>query len=111
VARLWWKAYTGVLAVPVVQGFTLYAGQWMLTDPQHMLPLLGLPAEPGGVLNLFVVMVMLWTTLRVPTLMRRYMSAGGSGGNMLGAAVRVIVVQQVTRSVPGLGRGLRAVGR
>ncbi|MEV4465107.1 conjugal transfer protein TrbL family protein [Micromonospora echinofusca] len=113
VARLWWKAYTGVLAVPVVQGFTLYAGQWMLTDPQHMLPALGLPVEPGGVLNLFVVMVMLWTTLRVPTLMRRYVNAGGSGrgANMIGAAVRVIVVQQVTRSVPGLGRALKAVGR
>ncbi|MFG1892227.1 type IV secretion system protein [Micromonospora sp. NPDC049051] len=113
VARLWWKAYTGVLAVPVVQGFTLYAGQWMLTDPQHMLPMLGLPGEPGGVLNLFVVMVMLWTTLRVPTLMRRYMNTGGSGrgANMIGAAVRVIVVQQVTRSVPGLGRALKAVGR
>ncbi|MEV1333963.1 hypothetical protein AB0J20_30820 [Micromonospora costi] len=114
VARLWWRSYTGVLAVPVVQGFTLYAGQWMLTDPQHLLPVLGLPVEPGGVLNLFVVMVMLWTTLRVPALMRRYVAApvnGGRGVNMLGAAVRVIVVQQVTRSIPGLSRGLRAVGR
>ncbi|RKF23646.1 conjugal transfer protein TrbL family protein [Micromonospora globbae] len=114
VARLWWRSYLGVLAVPVVQGFTLYAGQWMLTDPQHLLPVLGLPAEPGGVLNLFVVMVMLWTTLRVPTLMRRYVAAAGTGGrgvNMLGAAVRVVLVQQVARSIPGLGRGLRAVGR
>ncbi|MBM0258768.1 hypothetical protein [Micromonospora sp. 4G55] len=114
VARLWWKSYTGTLAVPVVQGFTLYAGQWMLTDPEHLLPVLGLPVDPGGVLNLFVVMVMLWTTLRVPTLMRRYVTTGSSGRgglNMLGAAVRVIVVQQVTRSVPGLGRALKAVGR
>ncbi|MGS2618079.1 type IV secretion system protein [Micromonospora sp. LZ34] len=113
IARLWWKSYAGVLAVPVVQGFTLYAGQWMLTDPDHLLPVLGLPVDPGGVINLFVVMVILWTTLRVPTLMRRYVSTGNSGRgvNMLGAAVRVIVVQQVTRSVPGLGRGLRAVGR
>ncbi|MEV0811075.1 hypothetical protein [Micromonospora sp. NPDC050200] len=113
VARLWWKSYAGVLAVPVVQGFTLYAGQWMLTDPHHLLPVLGLPVDPGGVLNLFVVMVMLWTTLRVPTLMRRYVATGdsGRGANMLGAAVRVIVVQQVTRSIPGLGRVVRAVGR
>ncbi|WP_422733848.1 hypothetical protein ACN26Y_28405 [Micromonospora sp. WMMD558] len=113
VARLWWRSYLGVLAVPVVQGFTLYAGQWMLTDPQHLLPVLGLPVEPGGLINLFVVMVMLWTTLRVPSLMRRYVTTGtgGRGGTMLGAAVRVILVQQVTRSVPGLGRGLRAVAR
>ncbi|MEU5565550.1 conjugal transfer protein TrbL family protein [Micromonospora musae] len=113
VARLWWRSYAGVLAVPVVQGFTLYAGHWMLTDPQHLLPVLGLPVEPGGVLNLFIVMVMLWTTVRVPALMRRYVAAGGSGRgvNAIGAAARVLVVQQVTRSVPGLGRGLKAVGR
>ncbi|TDC35122.1 hypothetical protein E1211_16280 [Micromonospora sp. 15K316] len=113
VARLWWRSYAGVLAVPVVQGFTLYVGHWMLTDPQHLLPVLGLPVEPGGVLNLFIVMVMLWTTVRVPALMRRYVAAGGSGRgvNMIGAAARVLVVQQVTRSVPGLGRGLKAVGR
>ncbi|MBQ0905456.1 conjugal transfer protein TrbL family protein [Micromonospora sp. U21] len=110
IARLWWKSYVGILAVPVVQGFTLYAGQWMLTDPEHLLPVLGLPVDPGGVINLFVVMVMLWTTLRVPALMRRFAftSGGGGGANMLGAAVRVIVVQQVTRSIPGLGR-IRAV--
>ncbi|MEU4477838.1 hypothetical protein AB0F68_07200 [Micromonospora sp. NPDC023966] len=113
VAHMWWRSYTGVLAVPVVQGFTLYAGQWMLTDPEHLLPVLGLPVDPGGAINLFVVMVMLWTTLRVPSLMRRYVATGNSGRgvNMLGTAVRVIVVQQATRSVPGLGRGLKAVGR
>ncbi|MGC4885724.1 conjugal transfer protein TrbL family protein [Micromonospora sp. DT227] len=113
VARMWWRSYAGVLAVPVVQGFTLYAGQWMLTDPAHLLPVLGLPVDPGGVLNLFVVMVMLWTTLRVPHMMRRYVSAGNSGGgaSMIGAAVRVVVVQQATRAVPGLGRGVRAVTR
>ncbi|WKU03442.1 hypothetical protein [Micromonospora sp. HUAS LYJ1] len=113
VARLWWRSYAGVLAVPVVQGFTLYAGQWMLTDPAHLLPVFGLPVDPGGVLNLFVVMVMLWTTLRVPHLMRRYVSAGGSGGGstMLGAAVRVIVVQQATRAIPGLDSAMRVVRR
>ncbi|MFF0371225.1 hypothetical protein [Micromonospora sp. NPDC005087] len=112
IARLWWKAYAGTLAVPIVQGFTLYAGQWMLTDPDNLLPVLGLPVDPGGVINLFVVMVMLWTTLRVPAMMSRFVSTGnGRGASMIGASVRVILVQQVTRSVPGLGRGLRAVGR
>ncbi|MDG4760389.1 type IV secretion system protein [Micromonospora sp. WMMD710] len=112
IARLWWKAYAGTLAVPIVQGFTLYAGQWMLTDPDNLLPVLGLPVDPGGVINLFVVMVMLWTTLRVPAMMKSFVSTGnGRGANMIGAAVRVVVVQQATRSIPGLGRGLRAVRR
>jgi hypothetical protein len=109
-ARLWWRSYLGVLAVPVVQGFCLAAGQWMLLDADQMLPLLGLPVEPGGVMNLFVVMVLLWTTVRVPALMRRIVSNGGRP-NVLGAVVRVVVVQQLGRAVPGLGRGVRAVIR
>ncbi len=110
-ARLWWRAYLGVLAVPIVQGFFLFAGQWMLLDTGQMLPLLGLPAEPGGVLNLFIVIVLLWTTVQVPGLMRRYVTAGGRGPNVLGAVVRVVVVQQLSRAIPGLGRGVRAVIR
>ncbi|TDB97254.1 hypothetical protein E1091_08655 [Micromonospora fluostatini] len=113
VARLWWRSYLGVLAVPVVQGFTLYAGQWILHDTARTVPALGLPVDPSGTINLFVVMVMLWTTLRVPALMRRWVAAPGAGGGaqMLGAAVRVVVVRQAARSVPGLGRAVQAVGR
>ncbi|MEV4539316.1 hypothetical protein AB0J82_36640 [Asanoa sp. NPDC049518] len=109
VARMWWRAYLGTLAVPVAQGFTLYAGQWMLTDPTHMLPALGLPAEPGGVINLFVVMVLLWITVKIPNLMRRYVLAAGPNRNPMGALMRVVVVQQLTRALPGVGRAVRAV--
>ncbi len=114
VARLWWRSYVSMLAIPVVQAFVLFAGQWMLLDTSHMLPVLGLPVEPGGVINLFVVMVLLWATVKVPGLMRRYATAGGGrNGNMLGMLVRVVVVQQLTRGlrIPGAGRGVRAVVR
>ncbi len=109
VARLWWRSYATMLAIPVVQAFVLFAGQWMLLDTSHMLPVLGLPVEPGGVINLFVVMVLLWTTVKVPGLMRRFATSGSGRGNMLGAVVRVVVVQQLTRGlrIPGL----RAVTR
>jgi hypothetical protein len=109
VARLWWRSYLGMLAVPLAQAFVLFAGQWMLLDPHAMLPVLGLPLAPGGVLNLFVVMVLLWTTVKVPGLMRRYVTSGGRNGNVVGAVVRVVVVQQLTRGLrlPGV----RAVTR
>ncbi|MFG2043972.1 hypothetical protein [Dactylosporangium sp. NPDC048998] len=109
VARLWWRSYGVALAIPAVQGLTLYAGQWMLTDGSTMLPVVGLPIEPGGVTNLFVVMVLLWTTVKVPGLMRRSLSSGGQRPNFLGMVVRVVVVQQLSRAVPGLGRAARAV--
>ncbi|MEV0392158.1 conjugal transfer protein TrbL family protein [Polymorphospora rubra] len=102
VARMWWRSYTGCLAIPVVQAFFLTAGQQILLDPSALLPVLGLPVEPGGVLNLLVVVVLLWTTTRIPGLMARWAGQAGAGPNVLGAVVRVVVVQQITRNLPGL---------
>ena len=97
IARLWWRSYGGALAVPVVQGFTLYAGQWMLTDPDNLLPVLGLPGDPGGVIEpVRGHGHAAGPRVRMPGLMRRFVSTtgGGGGANILGMAVRVVVVQQ-----------------
>lgn len=109
VARLWWKAFGGCLVTPVLQAFTLQAGGWMLEDPAHLLPALGLPADPGDVVNLLIVVIMLWTTVKIPGLVRRYVAQGGRGQNVVATLVRVVVVQQLTRAVPGLGRAGRGV--
>jgi hypothetical protein len=111
VARLWWRCYGITLAIPVGQALTLYAGHWMLVDSSAMLPDLGLPAEVTGTVNLLIVMVLLWTTVKVPGLLTRHLSAGGQRANFLGMVVRVVVVQQLSRAVPGLGRAARAVAR
>jgi hypothetical protein len=105
-ARLWWRAYAGALAVPVAQGFFLFAGQWMLLDPAHLLPTLGLPFEPGGVINMLVVVVLLWYTVKIPGLMARWAASGGRQNNILGMIMRVVVMQQIGRNlrIPGLGR-------
>jgi hypothetical protein len=107
-ARLWWRAFGGVLVVPILQGFVLFVAQWMLLDPAVMMPALGLPvADPGSVLNLLVVMVLLWACLKVPGLVRRYATEGGRSTNFLGAIVKVIVVQQISKALPGIGKVLR----
>jgi hypothetical protein len=106
-ARLWWRCFLGCAAVPTLQAVTLTAGHWMLLDPAHLLPVFGLPVEPGGVFNLLIVIVLLWTTVRVPGLVRRYVTQGGRTPNFLGMVIRVVVMQQLTRRVPGLGRAAR----
>jgi hypothetical protein len=111
VARLWWRAYTGCLAVPSLQAFTIYAGEWMLLDTRHLLPELPAAGDPGSFMNLLVVVVLLWTAVKIPGLMSRYVTAGGKSPNFLGMIVRVVLVQQISRSVPGLGRTVRAVTR
>ena len=105
-ARLWWRGYGGCLATPVLQALMLQAGEWMLLDPQHMLPALGLPGDPGPVLNLFVVMVLLWYTVKIPGLVGRFVSQSGRNTSFLGAVVRVVIVQQLARAVPGIGRAV-----
>jgi hypothetical protein len=108
IAQVWWRAFGGCLLVPVLQAFTLQAGQWMLEDTTHVLPELGLPVDPGGIINLFVVVVLLWTTVKIPGLVRRFVSQGGRTPNFLGMIVRVVIVQQLTR---GLGRGAGRAAR
>jgi hypothetical protein len=112
-ARLWWRGYAGCLATPVLQAMTLQAGQWMLQDPEGLLPITGLPSSVAAMINLFIVMVMLWYTAKVPGLVARLVSQGGHRPSFLGMVVRVVVVQQLTRAVrlPGLGRGARVLAR
>jgi hypothetical protein len=80
----------------------------MLEDQSHMLPALGLPVDPFGFVNLFIIVVLLWTTVKIPALVRRHVTAGGRSPNFLGAVIRVVVVQQLTR---GLGRGAGRAAR
>ena len=98
-ARLWWRSILGCAAVPTLQACSLTAGHWMLLDPAHLLPVFGLPVEPGGVFNLLIVIVLLWTTARVPGLVRRYVTQGGQQRNVLGTVVRVVVMQRLVRVV------------
>jgi len=102
VARLWWRSYLAMLAVPLGQAFVLFSGRELLLDPGAMLPTIGLPNN--GILNLFCVVAMLWATVRVPGLIRSLVSGGGSNGSRAGNVVRVLVIQQLTRGlrVPGV---------
>jgi hypothetical protein len=111
VARLWWRAYTGCVAVPILQAFTILTGEWMLLDTRHLLPELPLAGDPGSFINLLIVVVLLWTAVKIPALTRRYITAGGKSPNFLGMIVRVVLVQQISKSIPGLGRAAKAVTR
>jgi len=97
VARLWWRSFLGCLLVPVLQAFTLQAGQWMLLDPRHLLPSLPVAGDPGSVMNLFIVIVLLWTTVKIPGLVSRYVAQGRGGNNFAMQVVRVVVIQQGLR--------------
>ncbi|MEU5726091.1 conjugal transfer protein TrbL family protein [Micromonospora sp. NPDC047738] len=100
-AQLWWRTLLGCLATPTLQAVAFSAGINLLIDPESNLPiLLGLPGS--DTLNLLLVIVVLWVTIKIPGMVRRYASRAGSP-NAGGVLLRAVVIQGVTRHLP-LGR-------
>jgi hypothetical protein len=98
VARFWWRSLLATLGTVTAQGFTLHTGLSVFLSPDANLPSLGLPVDPGGIVNLFVVVTLLWTTVKIPTLLGRIAARGGT--RTPGAyLVRAVVAQQVARGV------------
>jgi flagellar biosynthesis protein FliQ len=96
VARLWWRTLFGTLGTQVLQALTLYTGLRIVLDPAANVPaMLGMGG--GEVFNLFVLAILLWTTVKIPGLMRRLVLSGGGGGrnNVVGSVVRLVLVRRL----------------
>ncbi|MFG3602438.1 conjugal transfer protein TrbL family protein [Micromonospora chersina] len=100
-AQLWWRALLGCLATPALQAVAFSAGVDLLIDPTSNLPIvLGLPGSDA--VNLMLVIVVLWVTIKIPGMVRRYATRAGSP-NAGGVLLRAVFIQGVTRHLP-LGR-------
>ncbi|MEV4690509.1 hypothetical protein AB0K27_05195 [Micromonospora echinospora] len=100
-AQLWWRTLLGCLATPLLQAVAFSTGISLLTDPEANLPiLLGLPGSET--VNLLLVIVVLWVTVKIPGLIRRQISRAGSP-NIGGVLLRAMLIQSVTRNLP-IGR-------
>jgi hypothetical protein len=103
-ADLWWRTILGCLATPALQAVAFATGIDLLVSPGANLPiLLGLPGS--DTLNLLLVIGVLWVTVRIPAMLRRYVTRKGSP-NFGGVLLRAVFIQGVTRRVPLL-RGAR----
>lgn len=112
-ARLWWRSMLGCLGTVTVQAFALHSTLSVLSDPDANYSTLGLSTDPTSVVNLLVVVCMLWVTVRIPSMARRFVtSTGGHGHNPVGVALRMMVIGTVSRlsRVPSpRGRSPRAL--
>jgi hypothetical protein len=98
VAALWWRTLLGCLGTATLQAIAFSTGIQLLIDPNSSLPvLLGLPGS--NVVNLLLVVVVLWTTVKIPGLMRKHITHKG-GVNMAALLLRSVVIQSVTRRLP-----------
>jgi hypothetical protein len=104
-AKLWWRTMLGTLGTVVIQAVTLHTTLTTFLNPQANLPALGLPGDPGVVMNLLIVLCLLWAILKIPSMMRRYVTK--SSPSQAGMILRVVLIQQLTR---GLSRAVSRGG-
>lgn len=109
VAGLWWRSILGCLATQALQVLTLYIGLKVFLDPHANVPaLLGIPA--GNTWNLFVVVAILLTAVRIPALMRRYVTQS-HGGRRMPVVLRLLIIEPVARSIGLKGAARRLITR
>jgi hypothetical protein len=99
VAKLWWRAMLGTTGTVVIQAVVLHMTLTIFLSPDANLPVLGLIVIPdaGATMNLLVVACMLFGILKVPGLMRRYVTQARPG--VSGQIFRLVVIQQLTRGL------------
>jgi len=107
-AKLWWRTMLGTLGTVVIQAVALQTTLTTFLSPQANLPALGLPGDPGVVMNLLIVLCLLWAILKIPSMMRRYVTK--SSPSQAGTILRVMVIQQLTRGFSRGGGSLRGGG-
>jgi len=101
IAKLWWRTILGALATVTVQAVALHTTLTVFLDPAANLPALGLPAGAGATMNLLIVLCLLWTITRIPSLISRYVTGGRTGGRTL---IGAVLLHQLTRRLHPLRR-------
>ncbi|MGI5185506.1 conjugal transfer protein TrbL family protein [Dactylosporangium sp. CA-152071] len=108
-AKLWWRAMIGTTGTVVIQAVALHTTLTIFLSPDANLPVLGLVILPdsGATINLLIVACLLFAILKVPGLMRRYVTQTKPG--ITGQIFKLVVIQQVTRGLSkGFGGGRTA---
>jgi hypothetical protein len=96
-AKLWWRTILATLGTVVMQAVALHTTLSIFLNPNTNLPVLGLPGDPGAVMNLLIVVCLLWGIIKIPAMMRRYVTQGRPSA--MGMIFRIVLVQQLTRGI------------
>ena len=101
-ARLWWRAFAGTLAVQVAQSLVLVTALRVFLasgGPAN----LGI-ASTGGLVDLLVSACLCWVLVKIPTWVSRMVFSGSRGHGGMGRVVRdVIVYKGVKALAAGVG--------
>ena len=105
IARWWWRAFAGVLAIQIAQSLTLVAAMNVFLTPGGF-TFFGPTAD--GLVNVIVTFALLYILYKIPFWILHSVQVGG-GRSMLGGAVKGLIAYK-TLGVVGLGGGGRGSG-
>lgn len=98
VAALWWRALLGCLGTATLQAIVFSTGIQLMIDPNSNLH--GLIGQPrSSVIDLLMVVIVLWATVKIPGLMRKFVTHQGNSTNAVGLILRTVAVQSSTRNI------------
>ena len=100
-ARLWWRAFGGLLTVQVAQSLVLVAALrvFLATGGPSNLGL----TETGGLVDLLVSACLCWVLVRIPVWVSRAVFSGGRGRGH--HVVRDVVVYKAVKAIAAVGAG------
>lgn len=84
IAKWWWKAFGGVLAIQVAQSLTLLVALRVFFDPSGFTPF---GPSPSGLVNLLVALAMVYILLKIPLWILGATRVSG-GRSLAGSVVR-----------------------
>jgi hypothetical protein len=97
-AKLWWRTLLATLGAVILQAIALHTAFSVLLSPDANVPLVGVAQvdDAAAFLNLMIVAVLLWTTVKIPALVARYVT-GSQPRSLVATVGRIAMVRQVGR--------------
>jgi hypothetical protein len=97
IARLWWRAFAGTLAVQVAQSLVLISALrvFLATGGPANLGI----ASVGGVVDLLVSACLCWVLVKIPGWVSRVVFAGSRGRGGIGRVVRDVIVYKGAKAL------------
>lgn len=102
IARWWWRAFFGVLAIQVGQSLTLITALRVFFS-EGGFTFLG--PTPDGVVNLITTGGLLWILVKIPSWVMAHIQLGGGRRSLIGSLVRAFVAYKTFGMLRGGGHG------
>ena len=108
-ARLWWRAVTGMLAIQVAQSLVFATAVVVLSAKDgDKVPLVGIPGQKG-IVDLLLVVCLLYILARIPSWVSKAVWRGALGRDPISSAARflfsVLVLRRISGALAGTGGG------